>query len=170
MALIADFIYFKWATDLFLATGGITDSAFAIGFGDIVTMLMTLDPQIGKGLVHTQTDRYIRDLKIPMHYPEDRGSAYHESLIISSTMWDLLKELEAIYGQNKARDIVGHYAFQMIYKTRHYLGAYEALVAINDELINDTNEIANNYCLINKVFARHGLASIDSKCSIAYDK
>ena len=162
-ALIADSIYYQWAEGLFIETGGIIDTPFSIGFADIITMLMTLDSKIGTGLFLFDKERAFRDLKVIHTYPKDQGDPYKESLIISSAFWRLLQEFSQVYGVYEAHNLTAELAFNMIFKTRNYLGVYEALL----EIITEKRSLKHKRpleCLINKVFMSHGLAEKNPNC------
>ncbi len=162
---IADVVYHEWGHGLDDRTGGINDGAFSEGYGDIVSLVMTHSNLLGIGF--RVADRSpVRDLEPDKKYPDDKGEVHAEGLIIASTFWDLFKALRESYGEEQAGEILGNYAFKMIFTANTYLEVYDALLVIDD---NDGN-LANgtpNMCTINQVFAQHGLASKDENCTLA---
>ena len=52
----------------------------------------------------------------------------------------------------------------MIFTASTYLDVYESLLVIDDD-DDDPNNKTPHYCLLNQVFGKHGLASIDEDCT-----
>ncbi|MDE3269256.1 MAG: hypothetical protein OYH77_03115 [Pseudomonadota bacterium] len=165
--LIADVIYHEWGHALDAKTGGITDGAFSEGFGDIVSMLMTGSNIIGKGFF-LENDEPIRDLAPDRVYPRDfaneRRTIHTDGLIIGSTFWDLFESFKGAYTEEKAFDLVRNYAFKMVYSVERFTDVYDVLLILDDDDVNLEN-LTPNFCMINKNFADHGLATHSSDCS-----
>jgi subtilisin-like proprotein convertase family protein len=162
---IADVVYHEWGHGLDDNTGGIGDGAFSEGYGDILALVMTHSNLLGIGF-RLPDKTPVRDLAPLKKYPDDRGEVHSEGLIIGSTFWDLFNALKAIYGEEKAGEIIANYAFKMIFTASTYLEVYQALLVIDD---NDTNTANGtpNLCTLNEVFTLHGLATKDERCTLA---
>ncbi len=163
--LIADVIYHEWGHGLDANTGGIVDPAFSEGFGDIISMLMTRSHVVGPdfGL----NGKSVRDLEPDRVYPRDAsGSVHSTGLIIGSTFWNLFKALKERYSEDEAIEILRRYAFQMIFTAERYTDVYDALLVIDDDDANLSNGTPN-LCVLNGIFNRHGLATINGECQLA---
>lgn len=162
--LSADVVYHEWGHGLDANTGGISDGAFSEGFGDIMSLVMTGSPELGQGF--RTNGKGIRDLDADKVYPRDQGEVHAEGLIIGSTFYDLLQALRTRYGDAAAREKLAYYAFKVITTARRYTDVYDALLVLDD---NDA-DLANltpNYCMMNQVFAAHGLADKEDRCQFA---
>lgn len=163
--LIADVIYHEWGHGLDAKTGGIDDGAFSEGFGDIMSLIITRSNLLGIGF-RLPDKTPVRDLAPKRVYPKDRGEVHKEGLIIGSTFWDLFKAFSARYDEDTAADILANYAFKMILTARTYLDVYDALLVIDDDDQNLDNGTPN-LCLLNQVFADHGLTEVNLDCQLA---
>lgn len=162
---IADVMYHEWGHGLDANTGGIDDSGFSEGFGDIMSIVMTRSSILGIGFMNDGSP--VRNLEPDKVYPRDQSSEPHaDGLIIGSTFWDLFKALTAVYGEDQADEMLGNYATKAIVAATRYTDVYEALLVIDDN-DGDLNNGTPNSCLINKVFAEHGLATADTSCDLA---
>jgi len=164
-ALIADVVFHEWGHGLDHNTGGIADGAFSEGFGDIISLIKTRSNIIGVGFRTNGSP--VRDLSPDKVYPADTGGGVHsEGLIIGSTFYDLYTALRDIHGDDEAINLISKYAFKMIFTAARYTEVYDAILIIDDDDANPANKTPN-YCVINKTFADHGLAIIDSSCELA---
>jgi subtilisin-like proprotein convertase family protein len=164
-ALISDVIYHEWGHGLDANTGGIQDGAFSEGLGDIVSLIMNQSNLLGIGFM-VEGFAPVRDLEPDKTYPQDRGGVHAEGLIIGSTFWDLYKAFKEKYDETQSVDFLSRFVFHMVYTARTYLDVYDAILVIDDDdddLLNGTP----HKCLINKVFAKHGLAEEDIACMLA---
>lgn len=163
--LIADVIYHEWGHGLDHNTGGIADRAFSEGFGDIMSIIITGSSKLGIGFFQ-KTNEPVRELEPDKIYPKDKGgfSPHAEGQIIGSTFWDLFKDLKAKHGEEQAFEIARNYGFKMIYLADRYTQVYDALLAIDDN-DGDLSNGTPNFCLINKNFSDHGLATPDASCN-----
>lgn len=163
--LIADVIYHEWGHGLDANTGGIQDSAFSEGIGDIMSLLITRSHLLGVGFM--VADRApVRNLEPNKIYPQDRGEVHAEGLIIGSTFWDLFEALSKKHNPDKAIDLMSQYILKGIYTARTYLDLYDAMLVIDDD-DDDLENASPNTCLINQVFTDHGLAQTLNWCTLA---
>jgi hypothetical protein len=161
-ALSADVVYHEWGHGLDANTGGISDSAFSEGYGDIVSMIFSNSPELGKGF--RANGNGIRDLDNDNTYPRDQGEVHFEGLIIGGTFYHLYQALQTNHTPEEAFDLVSKYTFKMIYTARRYTDVYDAVLALDDDDGNLGNDTPN-FCAINRAFTRHGLATADSGCT-----
>ena len=163
--LIADVMYHEWGHGLDANTGGIEDGAYSEGFGDTMSLMMTHSNLIGPGFIVADGSpvRDLTDLKV---YPKDAGEVHDEGQIIGGAYWDLFSALKTAYGEDKAGDMLSNFALKAIYTASKYTDVYNALLVIDDDDGDLTNGTPN-YCLINKAFTRHGLATADQSCDLA---
>lgn len=162
-ALIADNVFREWGRGLDDNTGGVDDAAWSEGFGDIVSLVMTGSSLIGIGMNEVD-GAPLRDLGPDKIYPRDaRGGPQEEGLIIGSTFYDVYTALTAQYGQTRAKDLLSKYAFRSILTASRYTDVYDSVLVIDDDNA-DLSDGTPNYCLLNRQFARHGLAAADSTC------
>lgn len=162
---ISDVTYHEWGHGLDSNTGGIDDGALSEGFGDIVSLVMTRSNLLGIGFL-LENQAPVRDISQTHVYPRDKGEVHQEGMIIGSTFWDLFKALTVKYGEDKANDLLANYAFKMIFTARTYLDVYSALLVIDDN-DGDLGNGTPNRCLLNGVFAAHGLVPADAACTLA---
>lgn len=160
--LISDVMYHEWGHGLHENTGGIKDRAFSEGFGDINAFVLTHDPVLGRGF-KINDEKGIRDMSVPKVYPKDKGEEHAEGQIIASTFYDLYKGLEAVYGADKATDLISKYSYKGIYTAAKYTDMYKVALTIDDNDANPDNGTPN-LCIINKAFKAHGLAEADARC------
>ena len=163
--LIADVVYHEWGHGLDAKTGGIVDGAYSEGYGDIMSLIMTGSNKLGIGF-RLPSNEPVRDLEPDKRYPEDRGEVHAEGLIIGSTFWDLFKALKVKYDREEALNILANYSFKMIFTADRYTEVYDALLVIDDDDGNLSNGTPHK-CLLNTIFAKHGLANEDLTCKLA---
>lgn len=163
--LISDVVYHEWGHGLDHNTGGIQDGGFSEGYGDIISLLKTRSNILGIGF--RDDGGPVRDLEPNKVYPADAGGGVHsEGLIIGSTFYDLFQALTEIHGEDEAINLLSKYAFKMIFTAARYTEVYDALLIIDDNDANPANGTPN-YCVLNKTFAAHGLATADTACELA---
>lgn len=163
--LISDVIYHEWGHGLDANTGGIQDSAFSEGIGDIISLLITRSHLLGIGFMVADGSP-VRDLAPNKVYPRDQGEVHDEGLIIGSTFWDLYEALRKKYSDDRAIDFLSQYILKGIYTARTYLDMYDAMLVIDDDDDNLENATPNT-CLMNEVFAKHGLTTSLNWCTLA---
>jgi hypothetical protein len=160
MALLNDVIYHEWGHALDDHVGrnpGIRDPAFSEGLADVVSAYFNSDPAIAPYFVFDDPTP-IRDLTEMRTYPDDIGPMHYEGGIISSTFWELRQALIERYGAARGAHEAGRLFFRHLLAVDSYLESYAAVLRIDD---NDSNPATPgpNHCLINSVFARHGLTT-----------
>lgn len=165
MSLVNDVIYHEWGHGLDSNSGktrGINDNAFSEGIGDIVAAYYTGSSNMGAGF-NTKTEKGIRDLQNTAKYPTDKGEAHSEGTIIGGAFWDLRAALIQRYGEVKGGNHAAMLFLRHLITTDTYTDSYQAVLRLDD---NDGNTATKspNYCLINKAFANHGLAT-DENCT-----
>lgn len=163
-ALIDDVVFHEWGHALDDHTGrkpGVTDSAFSEGIADVVAAYYSQDPVIGRDFYKYHNEG-IRDLRNKMVYPRDIGSAHHEGGIIASAFWELRERLIDRYGERRGHDHAAFLFFRHLLLADSYLDSYFLVLALDDKDGNPANRSAN-FCLINNIFAQHGLAE-DLNC------
>ena len=161
--MIADVIYHEWGHGLDDNTGGIEDGALSEGFGDALAALFTEDAKVGIDFMPL-THKSVRDLETLKKFPDDVVDEVHsDGLIYGGAMWDMFKDLKKTRGPEKGRELYAKFLFKGIYEYTKMSDAYEAILTLDD---NDTDRSNGtpNLCLINKAFARHGLAKADPSC------
>ena len=163
---IADVMYHEWGHGLDDNTGGIEDGGYSEGFGDIMALAMTHSNILGIGF-KVSDNSPVRDMSELKVYPADAGGEVHdEGLIIGGTFWDLFNGLKTQYGEDKASDMLLNYAVKTIQTASHYTDVYNAIQVVDDDN-GDLSDGTPNYCILNKAFARHGLATADLACDLA---
>jgi subtilisin-like proprotein convertase family protein len=164
-ALISDVVFHEWGHGLDHNSGGIADGGFSEGFGDIMSMINTESNVLGIGF--RTNGAPVRDLEPDRIYPQDAGGGVHqEGLIIGGTFWDLFKALRDTHGREAALELVRKYAFKMIFTATRYTDVYNAVLVIDDDNGDLTDETPN-FCTLNAVFAAHGLATVAESCQLA---
>ncbi|HYX34665.1 MAG TPA: hypothetical protein VE954_16315, partial [Oligoflexus sp.] len=162
MALLNDVIYHEWGHALDDHVGrnpGIRDPAFSEGMADVVAAFYNDDPAIAPYFVFDDP-RPIRTLTEARVYPDDIGPMHYEGGIISSTFWELRQLLIERYGPHRGAHVAGRLFFRHLLAVDSYLESYAAVLRVDD---NDSNPATPgpNHCLINAVFARHGLTAAE---------
>lgn len=159
--LIADVFYHEWGHGLDENTGGIEDGAFSEGFGDTMSLVMTHSNLLGKGFI-VEDGSPVRDLTTLKVYPDDVTDEVHdEGQIIGGAFWDLFVGLKEAYGEDKAGDLLSKFALKVIFTASKYTDVYAALLVIDGD---SADQHSPNFCIVNKAFARHGLATADTSC------
>lgn len=161
---ISDILFHEWghALDDHVA-GGISDDAYSEGIGDINSIMMTGSPEIGPGFWTNGAP--VREVATDYIYPRDANQEIHFSgQIIGSTYYDLLQALLEAYGDDTGHALAAKYFYLSILTASHYTDNYQAVLTIDDDNGN-LSDGTPNFCLINKVFASHGLATLDAACA-----
>jgi hypothetical protein len=163
MALLNDVIYHEWghALDDHLGRNpGIRDPAFSEGLADVVSAFYNNDPAIAPYFVFDDPAP-IRNLSETRIYPDDIGPMHYEGGIISSTFWELRQGLMERYGATRGAHYAGRLFFRHLLAVDSYQESYAAVLRVDDDDGNPATR-SPNHCLINDVFARHGLAKAES--------
>ncbi len=159
MALLNDVIYHEWGhalDDHVGRTPGITDPAFSEGMADVTAAYFNSDPSIAPFFYFDNAEP-IRRLTNDRQYPRDVGQMHFEGGIISSTFWELRTVLIDRYGVHRGAHLAGRLFFRHLLAVDSYLESYAAVLRVDDDDNNPATP-SPNHCLINGVFARHGLA------------
>lgn len=166
MADLNDVIYHEWGHGLDSSVGrfpGITQSSFSEGIGDIVATFMTGSSSLGAGYYLNDANTAIRSMDNNVKYPLATTEEHAVGQIIGGTFWDVRKALIERYGVVKGSYHAGWLFFRHILTTDNYEDSYLAVLRLDDDDANPSTK-SPNYCLINKAFAKHGLA-IDENCT-----
>ena len=165
-ARLADVIYHEFGHSLhnnsIIEGVGAFDSALSEGLGDILAMLITHDPGMGRGFFLSNPSAAMRDLN-PANMEkkwgvDTTGEPHDDGEIIGGTFWDMLVGLEASLGQAAALEKAADIYYAIMQRASDIPSSYaEALLGDDDD-----GDLANgtpNKCAIHAAFAAHGLAS-----------
>lgn len=162
MALLNDVIYHEWGHALDDHVGrnpGIRDPAFSEGLADVVSAFYNNDPAIAPYFVFDDPAP-IRNLTETRNYPDDIGPMHYEGGIIGSTFWELRQALIERYGATRGAHTASRLFFRHLLAVDSYQESYAAVLRVDDDDNNPATP-GPNHCLINTVFARHGLATAE---------
>jgi hypothetical protein len=162
MALLNDVIYHEWGHALDDHVGrnpGIRDPAFSEGLADVVSAFYNNDPAIAPYFVFDDPAP-IRNLTETRNYPDDIGPMHYEGGIIGSTFWELRQGLIERYGATRGAHTASRLFFRHLLAVDSYQESYAAVLRVDDDDNNPATP-GPNHCLINTVFARHGLATAE---------
>lgn len=160
IASVNDVIYHEWGHGLDDHTGrkkGVMDAAFSEGIGDFVAAFYHDDPSIGVGFVSGDRNG-IRDISNKKTYPSDMGQPHEEGGIIAGAFWEMYQRLKTRYGVKEGRSKTGELFFRHLLITDSYLESYDSVLLVDDDDNNPATP-SPNFCLINRAFAVHGLAT-----------
>ncbi|HUQ05315.1 MAG TPA: DUF4215 domain-containing protein [Kofleriaceae bacterium] len=168
---IADVMYHEFGHSLhnqsIIQGAGEFDGALSEGISDYLAATITNDNGMGRGFFRNQDAlRDIDPAGTEKRWPDDRtGEVHDDGEIIAGTLWDLRKGMIAALGAGpgvtKADDL--YYAINQ--RASDIPSTYVEAVAADD----DDGNLANgtpNQCVIQNVFAAHGLASGDGGVTI----
>ena len=159
-ALINDVLFHEWGHGLDDHTGpsrSMADGAFSEGIGDIVASYMTGDHNLSPGFFHGK-EAGVRNLSEVKRFPEDRGEVHQEGQIIGGAFFEMRRLLIERYGQSLGAKKAERLFFRHLLETDYYLNSYRSVLRLDDDDNNPTTPSPNR-CLINKAFAKHGLAT-----------
>jgi hypothetical protein len=162
MALLNDVIYHEWGHALDDHVGrnpGIRDPAFSEGLADVVSAFYNNDPAIAPYFVFDDPAP-IRNLTETRNYPDDIGPMHYEGGIIASTFWELRQGFIERYGPTRGAHVASRLFFRHLLPVDSYHESYAAVLRVDDDDGNPATP-GPNHCLINTVFARHGLATAE---------
>lgn len=166
-AEIADIMYHEWGHALHQNTGGIRERAFSEGIADTISTMITGSPIIGLHFIKNVPDKvsHIRTLTVPKVYPDDIDDDVHVSgLIIGTTLYELRAKFVMLYGEEVGYGLFKTLFLAHLYTASGMLDSYNAMLVLDDNN-NDLTDGTPHYCLINHVYANHGLASRDKNCN-----
>lgn len=164
-ALINDIVYHEWGhaldDDLGVTTtpNGIVDGAFSEGIGDIMGFLMTGKEQIGSGIILNNANGGVRTVNNTKRHPPanaQEAEVHEAGQIIGGAVWDLRKNLVALYGPEEGNDKTADLMLKHLTMADRYIESYAAMMRLDD---NDNNPATRSphYCSITKAFAAHNL-------------
>ncbi len=159
---IADSNYHEWGHGFHenSVLSGTVDGTIGEAAGDLVAVMQTLDSAIAPGFY--DDGRPIRDLTTFRHYPEDiRDNVYQDSIIYSGAAWDLLGDLQSLYGESASeKGTAWEVSSRLLVDS---LAGGPTIETIFDEymLADDDNADLSDgtphLCLIVEAFGDHGL-------------
>jgi hypothetical protein len=160
---IADVIYHEYGHGIDANTGGIEDGAYSEGIGDITAMLITGSPKVGPGFFKDGGE--VRNLEGDHQYPPTAAESdpHKVGLIIGSTWYHLTESLKGKYGEKDGQAKAATMFFKGLFTTSQFTDSYQATLSLNAQ--GGSPDKAPDFCLINKAFARHGLAKSESRCA-----
>jgi hypothetical protein len=171
MGTMNDVIYHEWGHGLDDFTGsarsaqyggGMTDSAFSEGIGDIVSMFMVHDSNMAPGFFTNDPKRPIRRLENKrMYRPGQPEAEIHEQgTIVGGAFWELRKRMMNKYGA-AGHDKAASLFFNHLKQARSYKESYTVVQRIADDDNNPATR-HSDWCLINHAFAEKNLVQRDS--------
>ncbi len=159
---IADSNYHEWGHGFHenSVLSGTVDGTIGEAAGDLVAVMQTLDSAIAPGFYDDGDP--IRDLTTFRYYPEDiRDNVYQDSIIYSGAAWDLLVELQSLYGESASeKGSAWEISSRLLVDS---LAGGPTIETIFDEYMLADDDNANladgtpHLCLIVDTFGNHGL-------------
>lgn len=163
-ARISDIIYHEWGHYLDDALGGIQDRAFSEAVGDVVSLMMTGDPELAPGFIK-EGSRSIRNLSVLKVYPKDRAKDPHsEGLIVGGAWYETFVRFSEVYGAEEGRDQFANLFLKHLVGTDTYHDSYMGALVVDDD-DGDLSNCTPHMCLLNPAFARRGLTNLDPRCA-----
>ncbi len=170
-ARLADVVYHEFGHSLHAQSiidgVGSFDGALSEGVSDYLAATITSDHGMGRGFFRTSEP--LRDIdpsggeKV---WPDDRtGQVHNDGEIIGGTLWDLRKAMIAAHGAGPGVVKADDAFYMMLQRASDIPSTYPEALAADD----DDGNLANgtpNQCIINNVFAAHGLATGDGGVTI----
>lgn len=166
-ALVNDIVYHEWGHALDFATGtvaGITDGAFSEGIGDIVSVLLSRNANVGPGFRLNQASPPVRTLDNNMQYDPNADLEVHiEGQIIGGSFWDFRQNMIASYGEEEGHRKAADIFLKHLLSTDTYTDSFAAFLRLNDDDQNPATPSPDE-CKIRQAFARHNLTQTDPTC------
>jgi MYXO-CTERM domain-containing protein len=168
---IADVVYHEFGHSIhgqsIIPGAGDFDGALSEGVSDYLAATITNDHGMGRGFFRSnEALRDIDPVGTEKRWPDDRvGQVHTDGEIIGGTLWDLRKAMISALGAGPGVAKADDLYYAIIQRASDIPSTYVEAVAADD---NDGN-LANgtpNLCIIQSVFAAHGLASGDGAVSI----
>ncbi|MFK7822581.1 MAG: hypothetical protein AB8G05_00365 [Oligoflexales bacterium] len=169
--LLADVVAHEWCHALDDFTGPmednsrITQGSFSEGIGDICSAYLTGNPTLGEGF-NLNNPNALRTVENERFFPDDfneGGSPHSNGQIIGGAFWHLRVGLIAKHGPEKGPHIAESLFFRHLLNTPDFQSSYDEVLTLDDDDGNPATP-SPNYCVINKAFARHGLAVEELDC------
>jgi hypothetical protein len=138
---------------------GAFDGALSEGLADTLAQAITGDHGMGRGFF--MTDAPLRDLDpvgTEKRWPDDAtGEVHDDGEIIGGTLWDLRTALQTQYGTDAGYEMWLKLFYAIMQRSSDIPSTYaEALLADDDD--GNLGNGTPNFCLIDSVFAAHGLS------------
>ncbi|HUQ01381.1 MAG TPA: hypothetical protein VM261_02750 [Kofleriaceae bacterium] len=161
-ARIADVVYHEFGHSFHnhaLISGvGSWDGALSEGLGDFVAATITGDPAMARGFFNTDEPmRHCDPAGSEFSWPEDRGEIHDTGRIYCGAMFDLRKNLIALYGDAGGRARTDRLFYESFRRASDIPSTYAELLAIDDDDGNLANGTPHK-CEIDEAYARHGMA------------
>lgn len=161
---IADIIYHEWGHFLDDQLGGIQDRAFSEAISDVLSLLMTDDPELAPGF-QKGTSKPMRSLDRLRVYPKDRHSNPHtEGLIVGGAWYEFYELMKEYYGPEEGRYRTTDIFLNHLVSADNYLDSYQATLVVDDDNGN-LGDCTPHMCLLNQAFSRRGLTREDERCN-----
>jgi MYXO-CTERM domain-containing protein len=160
---LADVVYHEFGHSLHMQSivqgAGDFDGALSEGVSDYLAATITNDHGMGRGFFHNNNAlRDIDPVGSEKVWPDDVvGQVHDDGEIIGGTLWDLRKGLIASLGADAGVARADDLYYAIIQRASDIPSSYPEALAADD----DDGNLANgtpNHCVIDNVFAIHGLA------------
>lgn len=173
-ARIADVVYHEYGHSLHCHTYQsniineycIPDGALSEGTSDYFAATITGDHGMGRGFFYDTSPLRDVDPEQDRVWPNDLvGEAHYDGEIIGGTLWDLRKALIEELGEEDGVALADRLFHETLKHAHDIPSMYPEMLLVDD----DDGDLANgtpNQCVINSVFARHGLRPVDTTTAI----
>ena len=170
-ARLADVVYHEFGHSLhaqsIIEGVGDFDGALSEGVSDYLAATITNDHGMGRGFF--RSNEALRDIdpvggeKI---WPDDTtGQVHNDGEIIGGTLWDLRKAMISAHGAGPGVTKADDLYYAIIQRASDIPSSYVEALAADDDDGNLSNGTPN-HCIINTVFAAHGLAEGDGGATV----
>jgi len=165
-ARIADVIYHEYGHGFHIwniipGAGGWGDGSLGEGLSDYMSSTITGTPEMAPGFFR-QTNAPLRYLDNDARWPEDIEEDPHVTgLIIGGALWHLREALVAEYGEEAGVEHSDFLYWQATRRANDIPSVYDEILLADDDN-GDLGDGTPNQCIIDEVFARHGLAGISA--------
>lgn len=175
MATVNDVIMHEWGHGLDDYTGngsenggGMEDSSFSEGIGDINAMMYSGDNKMGAGFFTSNPTKPLRNLDNKLVYQQGYENEMHvQGTIIGGAFWELRRRMINKYGTSVGAQKAASLFYKHLTEADSYLASYDIVQRLAD---NDGNPATKSpdFCVINHAFAQKGLANRDA-CTDDFD-
>lgn len=143
---------------------GAFDGAFSEGLSDYLAATITGDPAMARGFFYGDEPlRHLDPEDFEHSWPRDIAGVHYTGLIFGGAMWDLRKELVALYGEEEGVAVANRLYYAAVLRASSIPATYFELLAADDDDGNLANGTPHE-CLINDAFgALHGLREIGNE-------
>lgn len=171
MGRVADVVYHELGHRVHMESlipgVGAFDGALSEGVSDYLASTMVDDSGMGRGFYkNEQPLREINPNNSEYVWPEDISNDTHMTgLIIAGALWDLRTGLIAAMGPEAGVAHADHIYYQATRRAVDIPSMYAQAVIADDDN-DDLSDGSPHICLINEVFAAHGLYQLDALAGI----